>query len=180
MSLEPRLARRDDLPELSTMVRAAIDELQRSFLTPAQIAASHGIMAVDSRLIDDGTYFVIESDGLLVGCGGWSRRATLIGGDDASGRDDRLLDPAVEAARVRAVYTRPGFTRRGVGRMVLESCEVGAAEAGFRRLELLASMAGSLLFGSMGFEVTEEFDDTTTGIAIPLRRMVKAIPARVS
>jgi GNAT superfamily N-acetyltransferase len=175
VSFKYRLAHWDDLPALRDLVRAAIEELQRPFLTPEQISASHAIMGVDSRLIDDGTYFVVECDGVVAGCGGWSRRATLVGGDHAAGRDDRLLDPAIDAARVRAMYTHPRFTRRGIGRLVLERCEAGAADEGFCHLELVATLAGQALFRSFGFEVTEAFTDTTSGTAIPLLRMTKPI-----
>src|SRR6185503_2900154 len=109
---------------------AAIGELQTGFLTPAQIAASHAIMGLDRQLIADATYFVVEADSQVAGCGGWSRRATLYGGDHSPGRDAALLDPAVDAARVRAMYTRPGFARRGVGRLILTLCEAAARAEG--------------------------------------------------
>jgi GNAT superfamily N-acetyltransferase len=176
MNLGHRLARREDLPELRALVTAAIDQLQRPFLAPDQIAASHAIMGIDTQLIDDGTYFVVECDGIVAGCGGWSLRATLVGGDHSAGRDDRVLDPATEAAGVRAMYTHPRFTRRGIGRLVLECCEAGAVAAGFGRLQLVATLAGQPLFRSFGFEAIEAFTDTTTGIAIPLVRMTKPIP----
>ena len=125
-----RLATRDDLPSLEPMVTRAIDELQRGYLDATQIAASHAIMGLDTQLIDDGTYFVIETDGALAGCGGWSRRATLFGGDHSAGRDAHLLDPRIDAARVRAMYTHPDFTRRGVGRLILTLCENGGGGRG--------------------------------------------------
>lgn len=177
MTLTHRRATRADLPALHELVTAAIDTLQRPFLDAAQIAASHAIMGVDSRLVDDGTYFVVESDGEIAGCGGWSRRATLYGGDHTAGRDDTPLDPATDAARVRAMYTHPRHTRRGVGRLVLECCQAAATAAGFRRLELLATMAGQPLFRSFGFEPVETVTNTASGVAIPLVRMVKIIPA---
>src|SRR3569833_1357064 len=93
---------------------ASIPELQRGFLTPAQIEASRTIMGLDRQLVADGTYFIVEHDGRIAGCGGRSRRATLYGGDHTPGRDASLLDPAVDAARVRAMYTHPDFARRGV------------------------------------------------------------------
>jgi GNAT superfamily N-acetyltransferase len=173
--LRHRLARREDLPALRELVTAAIEELQRPFLTPEQIAASHAIMGVDTQLIDDCTYFLVECDGVVAGCGGWSRRATLVGGDHSAGRDDRLLDPAVDAARVRAMYTHPRFTRRGIGRLLLECCEAGAAGEGFRQLDLVATLAGEPLFRTFGFEATGSFTDTGSGGAIPLLRMSKAI-----
>jgi len=100
---------------------AAIAELQRAFLDDAHIASSRAIMGIDTQLIDDGTYFVVESDGDIGGCGGWSRRATLYGGNQTPGRDSQLLDPAVDPARVRAMYTSPACARRGVGRLICRS-----------------------------------------------------------
>jgi GNAT superfamily N-acetyltransferase len=170
-----RIATRADLPVLHELVTAAIDDLQRGFLDDAQIAASHRIMGVDTQLVDDGTYFVVECDGRIAGCGGWSRRATLYGGDHTGGRSDALLDPATEPARVRAMYTHPEYTRRGIGRLVLESCEMAARAEGFGRLELMATLAGEPLYRAYGFEPLEDVTDTSTGTAIPLIRMGKEI-----
>src|SRR5262245_42517682 len=114
-----RLATRADVPALEPLMRAAIDELQKGFLDDAQIEASHAVMGLDTELIDDGTYFVVECDGQLAGCGGWSRRSTMYGADHSAGRDSALLDPATAPARVRAMYTHPDFVRRGVGRLIL-------------------------------------------------------------
>lgn len=175
IGLRHRVASRADVRELRALATAAIDDLQRPFLAPEQIAASHAIMGIDTQLIEDGTYFVVECDGVIAGCGGWSRRATLVGGDHSTGRDDRLLDPATEAAGIRAMYTHPRFTRRGIGRLVLECCEAGAAAAGFSRLQLVATLAGQALFRSFGFEATGEFTITSTGVAIPFVRMTKTI-----
>lgn len=177
--LTHRLATRQDLLVLDELVTAAIDELQRGFLDADQIAASHAIMGVDTRLVDDGTYFVVEAGGTIAGCGGWSRRATLYGGDHTGGRNDAMLDPAVDAARVRAMYTHPRFARRGVGRRVLELCETAAAAEGFRRLELVATMSGRPLYEAFGFEPIEAVTDDSTGTPIPLLRMGKAIDAVV-
>jgi GNAT superfamily N-acetyltransferase len=164
-----------DLPALRRVMTAAIDELQRDFLDPEQIAASHAIMGVDTTLIADGTYVVVERDGEIAGCGGWSRRATLYGGDQTPGRDDAWLDPAVDAARIRAMYTHPRHARRGVGTRVLEVCEQAAARAGFRRLELVATLSGQGLYAAFGFDVEDTFVDDSTGLAIPLLRMSKSI-----
>jgi GNAT superfamily N-acetyltransferase len=174
--LTSRVATHDDLPAIRPLVLAAIDELQRGFLDDAQIAASHAIMGVDVQLIDDGTYFVVESDGRLAGCGGWSRRATLYGGSHSAGRDASMLDPAREPARVRAMYTHPDFARRGVGRLVLALCEAAAASEGFTRLELMATMSGRPLYEAAGFVGIEPIEDDRGGVAVPLLRMGKRIP----
>ena len=175
MTLTSRQATRDDVPALVPLVEAAIDELQRGFLDETQIAASHGIMGLDTVLIDDGTYFVVECDGVLAGCGGWSRRATLYGGDHSPGRDAALLDPATDAARVRAMYTHPAFARRGVGRLILARCEEAAAAEGFTRLELGATRAGRPLYEAAGFRAIGEAVDDSTGVPIPITWMAKPI-----
>lgn len=154
---------------------AAIGELQRGFLTQDQIASSRMIMGLDRQLIADGTYFVVEEDGQVAGCGGWSRRATLYGGDHTPGRDAALLDPATEAARVRAMYTNPAFARRGVGRLILQLCEDAARAEGFRRLELMATLSGEPLYAACGFERIEAIEDARGGASVPLTRMGKPI-----
>lgn len=174
--LVSRPATLDDVAALTKLMDAAISELQRDFLDGAQIESSRAIMGLDTQLIEDGTYFVIETvDGQLAGCGGWSRRATLYGGDATPGRDAALLDPANDAARVRAMYTHPTFARRGVGRLVLELCELAAAREGFTRLELMATLSGYPLYVAYGFEPLESLDDNTGGAAVPLVRMSKSI-----
>jgi GNAT superfamily N-acetyltransferase len=170
-----RLATHDDVPVLLPLMRAAIDELQRGFLDDAQIRSSHAIMGIDTQLIDDGTYFVVEVDGRMAGCGGWSRRSTLYGGDHSSGRDAALLDPSRDAARVRAMYTHPEFARRGVGRLILSLCEAAALSEGFRTLELMASLSGLPLYEAYGFEALEEVEDSSGGTPVPLVRMRKPI-----
>ena len=175
MELTHRLATRADLPALEPLVTRSIDELQRSYLDPTQVAASHAIMGIDTQLIDDGTYYVVECDGALAGCGGWSRRATLFGGDHSAGRDAHLLDPEVDAARVRAMYTHPDFTRRGVGRLILERCERAAGAEGFTRMQLHATLAGLPLYRAHGFEPLEEVTIDSDGVPIPCVHMVKAI-----
>ena len=146
-----RLATEADGPALAVVMDRAIGELQRPFLSDAEIAASRTVMGIDRQLIADGTYFVVEAESRIAGCGGWSRRATLYGGDHSPGRDARLLDPATEAARVRAMYTDPDFARRGVGRMVLEACEAAARAEGFRGAELMATLAGERLYAACGY-----------------------------
>jgi GNAT superfamily N-acetyltransferase len=169
-----RLAVTADVPALTVLMDAAVAELQRAFLDDAQIA-SRAIMGIDSQLIDDGTYFVVESDGDIAGCGGWSRRATLYGGNQTPGRDSQLLDPAVEPARVRAMYTNPAYARRGVGRLILSLCEGAAAAEGFTRLELMSTLSGEPLYTAYGFRPLERLEDTTGGAAVPLVRMEKPV-----
>ena len=171
-----RLALEADLPALRQLMDAAIRELQAAFLSPDQLAASFSIMGLDTQLVADRTYFVVETAGRIAGCGGWSRRATLFGGDHSQGRDAALLDPAKDAARVRAMYTHPDFTRRGVGRMVLDACEAAAAAEGFRSCELAATLAGEPLYKACGYRQIERFAaDTPHGVAVPLVRMGKPI-----
>jgi GNAT superfamily N-acetyltransferase len=170
-----RLAAPADVPALTDLADVAIARLQRGYLDPEQIAASRAIMGIDTRLVADGTYFLVERHGVLAGCGGWSRRATLYGGDHSGRRDDALLDPATDPARIRAMYTHPRFARRGVGRLVLSLCEAAAAGDGFRTLELMATMAGVPLYRASGFVPVEHVVDTSTGRSIPLVRMSKTI-----
>ena len=173
--LTHRIATPADLPALSALMDQAIGELQKGFLTPEQIASSRMIMGLDSQLIADGTYFMVHEDGVLAGCGGWSRRDTLYGGDHTPGREPRLLDPATEPARVRAMYTSPAFARRGVGRLILTLCEAAAKAEGFTRLELAATLSGKPLYEAYGFEPIQAFEDDRGGVAVPLVRMGKAV-----
>jgi GNAT superfamily N-acetyltransferase len=165
-----------DLPRLEVLMALSIRELIGAYLGPAGVEASFEIMGVDTSLIEDGTYFVVQDDERIVGCGGWSRRATLFGGDHTRGRDTRLLDPATEPARVRAMYTHPEFARRGIGRLVLSLCETAALSHGFRALELVATVAGEPLYAACGFALVERIDvPTSIGIVVPCARMRKAI-----
>jgi GNAT superfamily N-acetyltransferase len=175
MSLTSRVATRDDVDSLRALIELAIAELSKAFLTGDQIRSSAAIMGLDTQLIDDGTYFVIEADGVIAGCGGWSRRATLYGGDHSSGRDAALLDPSRDPARIRAMYTHPAYTRRGVGRLVLRTCEEAAAAEGFEVLELMGTMAGRPLYEAAGYRVTEQLTDATGGVEVPLARMRKTV-----
>ena len=170
-----RLASREDLDALRALMDAAISELQKPFLDASQIASSRAIMGLDTQLIDDGTYLIVEADGELAGCGGWSRRATLYGGDQTLGRSAALLDPAKDAARTRAMYTHPRHTRKGVGRLILSLCEEAARSEGFKRMELMATMAGEPLYRACGYEPIERVIDDRGGVPVPLLRMSKEI-----
>ena len=139
----------------------AIEENMKAFLSAAEIEAAKETMGVDQTLIEDGTYFLIEADtageNVLVGCGGWGKRRTLYGGDHTSGRDDSFSDPASEAARIRAMYTHPHWTRRGIGALLIQLGEEAARAAGFKRMELGSTVAGEALYLARGYkEVSRE------------------------
>jgi GNAT superfamily N-acetyltransferase len=157
-------------------MEAAIAELQKGFLTAEQIESSRAIMGLDSQLIADGTYFIVEAGDELAGCGGWSRRETLYGNDGTAGRSGRLLDPARDAARVRAMYTHPDHARKGVGKLILSLCEEAARREGFRRVELVATLSGVPLYTARGYVRGEEFVDNRGGVDVPLIRMTKSLP----
>lgn len=169
-------ALRKDLPQLQLLMRKSIEILQAPFLSKAQIRASFEVMGLDTQLIEDGTYFAVFSKNELAGCGGWSKRETLYGGDHSKGRNARLLDPSSEAARIRAMYTHPDFIRRGVGRLVLDTCEQAARDAGFKRAEMMATLAGVPLYEACSYQKVEEiFDTTSDGTKVPLIRMSKRL-----
>ena len=165
------------MPALTALMNLAIGELLKPFLPPEAVKASYEIMGLVTLLIAAGTYFVDEDgQGAIGGCGGWSRRATLFGGDHSAGRDAALLDPATDAARVRAMYTHPDFTRRGIGRLVLKTCEGAARAGGFRTCELAATMGGEPLYRACGYQDIEPFSAmTSSGVAVPLIRMGKSL-----
>jgi GNAT superfamily N-acetyltransferase len=174
--LSLRLATPADEAPMRALMQRAIAELLKPYLPPAAVAASFEIMGLDSQLIADGTYFAVCDGGTIAGCGGWSRRATLFGGDHSAGRDAALLDPARDAARIRAMYTDPSHVRRGVGRMILEACEAAARADGFRRVELAATLAGEPLYRACGYVATERFNALAGGgVEVPLLRMGKTL-----
>jgi GNAT superfamily N-acetyltransferase len=175
VELTIRTATMDDLPALRQVMDASIGELQIGFLTDEQIAASRALMGLDTQLVQDGTYFVVETDGEIAGCGGWSRRATLYGSDSTHGRDAHLLDPSADAARIRAMYTNPPFARRGVGRLILETCERAAAAEGFTRLQLAGTLSGEPLYRAYGFVEVGRTSDDTGAAPVPIVLMERPI-----
>lgn len=177
MVFSHRLARIDDLPALNTLMTRSIEHLQHGFLSPEQVRASHQVMGLDTQLVKDRTYFLIECDGHLVGCGGWSWRATLFGGDDSMvAREPAPLDPATDAAKIRAMYVDPDYARRGIGTMIMTLCETAARDAGFAKVEMMATLAGVPLYRMCGYSEIEAVEATTReGIVVPLIRMGKAL-----
>jgi GNAT superfamily N-acetyltransferase len=162
-----RLATRDDMPEMSALMSAAIGQLMPAFLTPEQVQGSHETM---------GTYFAVVDGDMIVGCGGWSRRTTLYGGNHSAGRDDTPLDPTKDAARVRAMYTHPDHARRGIGKMIIDAAEAAARAEGFKSATLGATLAGEPLYTKCGYvEVDRHIKYAANGATIPLLVMVKHI-----
>ncbi|WP_028969303.1 GNAT family N-acetyltransferase [Sphingomonas sp. URHD0057] len=172
-----RLASLDDLDALREVMRRSIATLQTGFLTSAQVRVSHSVMGLDTQLIKDGTYFVIECEGRIAGCGGWSWRSTLYGGDDSMvSREPDALDPAIDAARIRAMYTDPDFARQGVGRLVMRLCEEAAVRAGFGKATMMATMAGVPLYEACGYvQVDPVMSAPVDGVRVPLVRMEKVL-----
>lgn len=175
--LTHRIATLADIPALRGVMTRAIEQLQSDFLSPAQVAASHKVMGLDSQLVEDGTYFMVEDGPRIAGCGGWSFRATLFGGDDSVvTREPARLDPHRDPAKVRAMYTDPDYTRRGVGRLILSLCEAAARDAGFSRVELMGTAAGVPLYESAGYQAAEALQMyPVDGVEVPLLRMQKVL-----
>lgn len=155
ITLTHRIAEPQDVPAIIELMQAAIEENMRAFLSPEEIEAAKESMGVDRSLIDDGTYFLIETlrdgENVLVGCGGWGKRRTLYGGDHTAGRDDSLSDPATEPARIRAMYTHPEWTRRGIGTLLLDLGEQAARAAGFKTIQLGSTVPGEPLYRARGY-----------------------------
>lgn len=173
-----RTATADDIPALEALIPLAVRGLSAPFYTGPQIerAVAH-VFGVDRQLIADETYYVAEIDGEIAGCGGWSRRKTLFGGDQTSfkAEDDALLDPARDPARIRAFFVHPGFARRGIGKKILRACEFAARQAGFARLELIATLPGEPLYLACGYQSVEPFDIVMPdGGKLPAVRMRKS------
>jgi N-acetylglutamate synthase-like GNAT family acetyltransferase len=176
-----RLARSADIPVLAQLIEESVRALSVGYYTEQQIeSALHFVFGADTQLIADQTYHVIESEtGALIAAGGWSRRQTLYGGDQMKGATDSLLDPTTEAARIRAFFVHPSWSRRGLGRQLFDRCAADALSAGFRRLELMATLPGEPFYLALGFAPMEQFVATLPdGVTMPLVRM--ACPISIS
>jgi GNAT superfamily N-acetyltransferase len=177
MTSPQRLARREDIPALQALMRASVLEIFPAFYDERQTesAAIH-IAHLDDLLVDDATYFVHEADGEIVACGGWSRRNRLYAGEGESEDDDRLLDPAIDPARVRAMFVRSDWTRQGIGRAILDASETAAAAEGFTRMVLGATLPGVPLYAAYGFIETGRFTLVTPdGVELAGASMEKEI-----
>lgn len=181
MTVNIRQATLADVPRLREVIEASVRGLQARDYSPAQIeGALQSVYGVDSQLIADGTYFVVETakseNRQIVACGGWSKRKTLYGGDQYANREDSLLDPARDAAKIRAFFVHPDFARRGIGSMILEACENAASTAGFTRLEMGATVSGVPFYRAMGYvEVEKQSAPLGNGEILPIVKMAKAV-----
>ncbi len=183
MTIHIRLAVSADIPVLRTLIDASVRGLQKGDYTPSQIeSALATVYGVDTQLIADGTYFVAEDESdagaapLIVGCGGWSKRKTLYGGDQWTGREAALLDPQRDAAKIRAFFIHPSWIRRGIGTMILEACENAAVASGFVRFEMGATLTGVLLYQARGYVAIENLEvPLGNGESLPIVRMEKQI-----
>ena len=183
MKISVRRAVPADVPRLRELIEASVRGLQADDYSPAQIeGALKTVYGVDSQIIADGTYFaaeVIDRDAgspAIVGCGGWSKRKTLYGGDQYAGREDSLLDPAHEAAKIRAFFVDPQWARRGIGSMILKVCENAAREAGFTRLEMGATLSGVAFYRGKGYaEIENQAVPLGNGETLAIVRMRKQI-----
>ena len=173
--LKIRPAISSDIPNIKTLMHLAIAELQKGYLTPSQIKASFAGMGLDTQLIEDGTYFCVVDENALVGCGGWSRRATLYGGNHSAGRNASLLDPANDRARIRAMYTHPEHVKRGIGTLIIQASEEAATLEGFKALEMAATMAGVPFYKKCGYHIESEWEDKNGDVPVPLCTMVKSL-----
>lgn len=175
-----RLAITDDIPELAQLIDDSVRLLSLEYYTPAQIeSALRNVFGVDTQLILDQTYFVAEIESQIVGCGGWSKRKTLFGGDQAKdqtnlNRADALLVPDKDPARLRAFYVHPRWSRKGIGKLITQACEAAALKAGFNRAELIATLPGQPFYAANGYEVVCPFEiPLPDNLSLPAFRMGK-------
>jgi len=184
MTIRIRQAVSADVPVLRALIDASVRGLQTQDYTPSQIeSALATVYGVDTQLIADGTYFVAEAESngdaavpLIVGCGGWSKRKTLYGGDQWTGREAARLDPQHDAAKIRAFFIHPSWARRGIGTMILEACEDAAVASGFDRFEMGATLTGVLLYQARGYVALENLEvPLPNGESLPIVRMEKRI-----
>ena len=175
MEITIRVAVMDDVPALKKLIPQSARQLSKGYYTPQQIeSAITYIFGVDTQLISDRTYYVAEAAGQMVGCGGWSKRKTMFGGDQMKEEQDPMLDPKADAGRIRAFFTHPEWTRKGIGRRIIQACEEAAKAEGFTRLELVATLPGEPLYAAMGYAVTERMDiPMSDGTTLPAAHMKK-------
>jgi len=175
LEIRIRLATPQDVPALHGLIEASVRRLQAGDYTPAQIEGALGtVLGLDTQLVADQTYFIADVGDALAGCGGWSKRRTLFGSDHGPGRVPDLLDPARDAAKIRAIFVHPGWARRGVGSRLLEACESAARDAGFTRFEMGSTLTGVPLYTLRGYTAIERIEvPLRNGEYLPVIRMSK-------
>jgi GNAT superfamily N-acetyltransferase len=176
-TITTRLATFNDIPPLQLLIASSVRGLSTDYYTAQQIeSAIKYIFGVDTQLVTDDTYYVAELDGVTVGCGGWSKRNTLYGGDQHKEVEDPLLDPEHDAARIRAFFVHPDYARRGIGTHIMKVCEGAALAYGFKSLQLGATLPGVPLYEAMGYHAVEHIDQPMPdGVVLPLVKMYKAM-----
>jgi len=177
MDISIRVAEVGDISILKELIPLSARELSRGYYTPEQTeSAIKYIFGVDTQLITDKTYYIAEAGSDIVGCGGWSKRKTLYGGDQMKAESDPLLDPKVDAGRIRAFFIHPAWARKGIGRRIIEACEEAAKADGFTSMELGATLPGEPLYAAMGYAVTDRFEiPMTDGNTLPCAHMRKEL-----
>ena len=171
-----KIATLADIPTIEKLMQLSINQLLGPLLTKEQLEASFDSMGLDDQLIKDGTYFMIFNGDVFVGCGGWSNRETLFGGNHTPNRDSNFLDPIKDSARIRAMYTHPSWARKGIGSLVMHLGENAAKKLGFKKCELMATQSGKLLYETQGYKPIEDIlYETETGKTVPMIRMEKTI-----
>ena len=177
MNWSLRLALMEDVPELEELIPLSVRGLQSAYYSTAQMDAALGpVFGVDRQLIADGTYFVAEDAGQIAGCGGWSKRKAVFGGDRARPGADELIDPTSDPARVRAFFVHPAWARRGIGRAILAACEAAILQNGFHHAELVATLAGEPLYTAFAWQVVERYEVALPGgLTLPVVRMSKRL-----
>ena len=175
MNFHLRTATKSDVPRISEVIEASVRGLQSNDYSPTQIeAALKTVYGVDTQLIADGTYLVAEIESEIVACGGWSKRKTLYGGDQFESREDTLLNPGKDAAKIRAFFVHPTYARKGIGAAILKACEAAAKAAGFTRLEMAATLSGIPFYKSKGYEAVENLEvPLGNGETLPILKMAK-------
>jgi GNAT superfamily N-acetyltransferase len=172
-----RLARESDIPQLEALIEHSVRELQAPYYSTAQMDGALGsVFGVDRQLIRDETYFVVEQEGALIASGGWSKRESLFGSDAARVKEDALLDPRSQSARIRAFFVQPEFARRGLAKAILQACEEAIRAAGFRRVELGSTLPGVPFYRAFDYQESERLEvPLLNGLSLPIVRMTKSL-----
>jgi len=176
MEFNYRLANLDDVPSIKELMLHSITKLLGYYVNEGELEASFESMGLDNQLIQDKTYFLIYFEGIFVGCGGWSNRKTLFGGNHTPNRSNDLLNPDEDAAKIRAMYTHPKWARKGIGTFILELVEKEASNSGFKRCELMATLSGIHLYKSCGYKIDEEITyKSKKGNSVKMFKMKKSL-----